>query len=280
MVSYGIYCPNFGIGMSPGLIADYAKEAELAGWDGFFLWDHILYSNSQKLTILDPWVTMAAMAMITKHIKLGAILTPIARRRPWKLARETASLDQLSNGRLIFAAGLGAPVNVEYERFGEVSDPRIIAEKLDEGLEVLTGLWQGKSFEYNGKHYKIEQTTFLPKPVQKPRIPVWIGGNWPNKPPFRRAAKWDGVFPYKIGGQIRASDIQNIKDYIAAYRVSDKPYDIILTGKTSPDDPEKTNGKLIPMIKVGLTWWLEDIYGFRNDPAAMLKRIQAGPPKL
>ena len=243
MIKFGIYSPNFGIGLSPGLMADLAKEAELSGWDGFFLWDHILYSKSQKLTILDPWVTMTAMAMKTQRIRLGALLTPIARRRPWKLARETASLDQLSNGRLAFAAGLGAPADAEYERFGENGDSRIIAEKLDEGLEVLTGLWKGKRFKYNGKHYQIEQTTFLPTPVQKPRIPVWIGGFWPNKPPFRRAAKWDGIFPLKTGGQIGASDIRKIKDYIADYRESAEPYDIIVTGKTSPDDPEKISKK-------------------------------------
>jgi len=223
---------------------------------------------------------MAAMAMKTNTIKMGALLTPIARRRPWKLARETATLDHLSKGRLIFAAGRGAPLDAEYQWFGEMADPRTIATKLDEGLDILTGLWRGKQFRYEGKHFKVEQTTFLPKPVQKPRIPIWIGGYWPNKPPFRRAAKWDGVFPLKIGGNIRASDVKKMKLYISAFRNPDSPYDIIITGRTSPENPEKTDKKICPFIDAGLTWWLEDVFGFRNDLDRLFKRIQAGPPQI
>ena len=280
MVKFGIYSPNFGTGMEPGIMAELAVEAEAAGWDGFFIWDHVLYSKSQRLTILDPWITLSTIAVRTEKIKIGALLTPIARRRPWKLARETATLDRLSNGRLIFAAGLGAPVDAEYERFGEEGNEKIIAEKLDEGLDILTGLWRGKNFKYQGKHFQVSPTTFLPTPIQQPRIPIWIGGFWPNKPPIRRAARWDGVFPLKTGGSIRASDINKIKEYISLYRKSDEPYDIIVTGKTPSEDPEKTNKKIRPFIRAGLTWWLESIYGFRNDPDAMLKRIKSGPPEI
>jgi alkanesulfonate monooxygenase SsuD/methylene tetrahydromethanopterin reductase-like flavin-dependent oxidoreductase (luciferase family) len=149
-MQYGIYLPNFGNEIFPRLLADMASEAKDAGWDGFFLWDHILYSKTQKLRMVDPWIALAAMAMKTERIRLGTSVTPLPRRRPWKLARETVSLDHLSNGRLILSVGLGEPGDAEFGQFGEETDIKVRAAKLDEGLDVLAGLWRGKSFSYQG----------------------------------------------------------------------------------------------------------------------------------
>ena len=161
-MKYGIYVPNFGKAISAKALADLAHHAEKAGWDGFFIWDHILHSKSQPFPLVDPWIALAAIATKTKKIRIGTTVTAVARRRPWKLARETVTLDHLSDGRLILGVGLGYPPDADFSQFGENPNPIIRAEKLDEGLEILAGLWSGKPFGYQGKHYKIEKTTFLP----------------------------------------------------------------------------------------------------------------------
>jgi alkanesulfonate monooxygenase SsuD/methylene tetrahydromethanopterin reductase-like flavin-dependent oxidoreductase (luciferase family) len=188
-MNYGVYLSSVGDYSNPSLLADLALEAEEYGWDGVFIWDHIGQPNAAA----DPWVALAAMAMKTKKVKLGPIVTPVARRRPWKLARETATLDHLSNGRLILGVGLGWSAN-EFEAFGENGEPRIRAQKLDEGLDIITSLWRGKPFSYHGEHFQVKEACFLPSPIQTPRIPIWACGAWGDKKaPFRRAARWDGA---------------------------------------------------------------------------------------
>ena len=171
-MQHGIYVPNFGEETSVRSLATLAHEAEEAGWDGFFIWDHILYSKSSSLPMVDPWIALAAMAMTTERIRIGTTVTPLPRRHPWKLARETASLDHLSNGRLILGVGLGYPPDAEFSHFGEEANDRIRAAKLDEGLHVLAGLWSGKPFRHDGEHYHIKKMTFLPPVLQVPRIPI------------------------------------------------------------------------------------------------------------
>jgi hypothetical protein len=170
-MQYALYLPNFGAEHNARGLADLAHEAEESGWDGFFLWDHII-AGEAGMPMLDVWVALAAMAMTTSRIRLGATVTPLPRRRPWKLARETVTLDYLSNGRLTLGVGLGVPE--DYKPFGEDSDNKIRAAKLDEGLEILTGLWSGKPFEHHGQVYHIEKTTFSPPSLQQPRIPIWV----------------------------------------------------------------------------------------------------------
>ena len=155
---YGIYVPNFGDETNVRMLATLAREAEEASWDGFFVWDHILYRSNPPVSMVDPWVALTAIAMTTERIRIGTTVTPLARRHPWKLARETVSLDHLSRGRLILGVGLGDPPKVEFAQFGEESDDRIRAAKLDEGLEVVTGLWSGKPFRYQGTHYRIQRS--------------------------------------------------------------------------------------------------------------------------
>ena len=166
----------------PRLLAELAATAEERGWDGFFVWDHVVYRAPVR-AVLDPWVALAAIACATSRVRIGTMITPLSRRRVHKLARETVTLDQLSAGRLTLGVGIGSARNNELEPFGEVADPRERAVMLDEGLAQLTRYWSGD---------------FQPVPVQQPRIPVWVAAEWPHRRPVRRAAKWDGLFPTRV----------------------------------------------------------------------------------
>jgi alkanesulfonate monooxygenase SsuD/methylene tetrahydromethanopterin reductase-like flavin-dependent oxidoreductase (luciferase family) len=266
-------------------VAELAHEAEEAGWDGFFLWDHLLFENKWRLPIADPWVALAAMAMRTSRIRLGPLVTPVPRRRPWKLARETVTLDHLSNGRLILGVGLGWPPVDDFARFGEESDDKVRAARLDEGLDILTGLWSGEPFSYQGQHYHIqEETVFLPRPVQAPRIPIWVAGFWPKKAPFRRAARWDGVFPLSLNvnwdQSIPPAEVQATLAYIQSQRASDTPFDVTVGGETPGDDPARAAAIVAPYGAVGVTWWIENVVPQRGPLEAMRQRIRQGPPRL
>jgi len=275
---YGIYIPNFGDDLSVRGLATLAQEAEASGWDGFFLWDHILYRTTSPVVMVDPWIALTAIAMTTEHIRIGTTVTPLARRHPWKLARETVSLDHLSRGRLTLGVGLGHPATVEFSQFGEEPDDRIRAAKLDEGLDVLTGLWSGKPFRYQGTHYHIQKTTFLPSTLQTPRIPIWVAGFWPHPAPFRRAARWDGVVPLKQGG-LQPEDTEQIVTFLKEHRSSDTPFDIIKIGMTPGDNKAKGSKVVTPYAAAGATWWLESLFTKRNSVEQMRQRIRQGPPK-
>ena len=203
---YGVSMPNFGEHLDVGIIAALARDAEGAGWDGFFLWDHLLAFSPGPVPVVDPWIALTAAALSTRGIRLGPLVTPLPRRRPTTLARQTASLDRLSGGRLILGVGSGA-LPYEWEYLGEEVDPRVRGAMLDEGLAVLAGLWTGEPFGYHGQHYRVGgappeddwRAIFSPPPAQRPRIPVCVGGTWPHRAPFRRAARWDGACPMKAG---------------------------------------------------------------------------------
>jgi alkanesulfonate monooxygenase SsuD/methylene tetrahydromethanopterin reductase-like flavin-dependent oxidoreductase (luciferase family) len=279
-MKYGIYLPNFGDEISAKNLADLAQTAEESGWDGFFLWDHILLSKTLDVPMVDPWVALAAIATATTRIRIGTSVTPIARRRPWKLARETVTLDHLSNGRLILTVGLGEPPDAEFSHFGEEADAKIRAQKLDEGLEILTGLWTGKPFSFKGEHFNIKKTIFLPPTLQSPRIPIWVGGFWPNKPPFRRAARWDGVFPLKRGEKLEAADVLAIRAYIDDHRNGGEPYDVVISGITYSMSQSQQKENLSSLLETGMTWWLESMYSVRNSHEKLLIRIQNEPPRI
>ena len=272
--------PNLGDYGDPVLLVDLARRAEAAGWDGVFLWDHVVY-REPGWPAADPWVTAGAIAARTERVRLGVLVTPLARRRPWKVARETASLDVLSGGRLVVGAGLGglgARGHAEFAAFGDEADPRVRAELLDEGLDILTGLWSGEPFSFEGRHHRIEETIFLPRPLQRPRPPVWIAGKWPRRPAFRRAARWDGVFPVfeGVGGPEMAPPeaLAEAVRYTENHRDADGPFDVALEGLSEGPDPE-----LIAAYEaVGLTWWIEKLGWFRGSVDAMRERIERGPP--
>ncbi len=217
-------------------IAELAYEAEAAGWDGVFIPDCICIVNENDpnpvMPGFDPWVTLAAMAMRTERVLLGTMLTPVSRRRPWKLAREVATLDQLSNGRMILPVGLGALEDVGFTRVGEAIDRKVRAQLLDEGLAILTGLWSGRPFSFSGEHYQIQEMTFLPPPVQSPRIPIWVAGAWPRTKSMRRVLHWDGLLPNKLNedgtlAEITPDDIREMKSFIDEQRTATTPFDIL-----------------------------------------------------
>ncbi len=291
-IKYGINVPNFGDYWNPIMLAELAYDAEDAGWDGFFLWDHISGVKDWRVPVgdslvpiacapfADPWIAPAAVAMETKRIRIGALVTPLARRRPWKLARETVSLDHLSDGRLIVGVGLGGQPR-EFTDFGEDGDAKMRAGKLDEGLDVLTGLWEGKEFSYSGRYFKLNKVTFRPRPVQSPRIPIWVACFWPNKKPLRRASRFDGVVPAPADWtkRITPQDVKEISAYVAKYRVDSRPFNVMIGGQTPPDR-EKGSEIVQPYVEAGTTWWSEDISGWRGSFEAMRDRIKQGPPKV
>ena len=257
--------------------AALAREAEIAGWDGFFVWEPVWG--------IDPWVSLAAAAMVTQHIRLGTMVTPVSRRRPWKLASETATLDHLSGGRVILSVGLGA-IDTGFAAFGEETDRRQRAQLLDEGLAIVTGLWQGQPFRFNGTHYQVQPTEFMPPPppVQQPRIPIWVVGAWPRPRSMQRALRWDGILPAIMtpeGGFVlpTPADVQAIAAYAAAHRPGDAtPLEIVLEGETPGDDPGRAASIITPLAAAGMTWWIETMWSM-PPLEEVRRRIRQGPPR-
>ncbi len=279
-MKFGLSLPNHGDYGDIHQIIELARLAEDSGWDGFFLWDHIARGKAPQV---DPWIAMAAIACNTARMRLGLLVTPLSRRRPWKVAREIVTLDHLSNGRMILGVGLGDFQGKEFGNFGEESDKRIRGEMLDEGLEIIEGLQSGKTYNFSGNHYRIRQTDFNPRPIQLPRIPVWVAGKWPNKKPFRRAAQWDGTVPIHRSRNLKEyltpEEILAISDYIYQYRTTSTPFDICLSGVLPAKNPVEDRSILKPYQDVGVTWWIEFIYSGTGSIKKNKDRVRLGPPR-
>ncbi|MFC5752860.1 LLM class flavin-dependent oxidoreductase [Actinomadura rugatobispora] len=280
---YGICVPNLDEFVDARHFADLARRAEEAGWDGFFVWDHVVFPHGRRYEVADPWVLLTVAATATERIRLGPLVTAVARRRPGTLARQTTSLDRLSGGRLVFGAGLGFTLEAEFGTWGEPVEPRVVAQRLDEGLAVLAGLWSGERVDFHGEHVTAADVTFAPTPVQRPRPPVWIGCNWPNRVPLRRAARWDGVVPMVFGPDgswtPTAEVVAEVVAHIGEQRDTTGPFDVVITGRTPADEPGAARKTVEPIADAGATWWLE---GFRPQPGeydAAVRRIEAGPPR-
>jgi alkanesulfonate monooxygenase SsuD/methylene tetrahydromethanopterin reductase-like flavin-dependent oxidoreductase (luciferase family) len=212
------------------------------------------------------------------------MITPVSRRRPWKLAGETVTVDHLSNGRVILSVGLGA-LDTGFEEFGEETERKTRAELVNEGLDIITGLWAGQPFNYDGKHYQIKATTFHPPPppVQQPRIPIWVVGAWPWSKSMRRAVRYDGILPAGLDAEkkwyeIKPDHIREMKAYIDERRAQDTPYDIVIEGTTPGDDLEAATEKVRPWSDAGATWWIEAMWS-ASDLDAIRERIAQGPPR-
>ncbi|MBN1963765.1 MAG: LLM class flavin-dependent oxidoreductase [Anaerolineae bacterium] len=259
---FGLYLPNLGPYADARTLANLARDAEHAGWDGFFIWDHI--AREIPINVVDPWVSLAAVAMTTATMQIGALVTPLPRRRPWVLAKETAALDHLSGGRLIFGAGIGAGRAAEWANFGEELDAKARGQMLDEGLAILTGLWSGQPFRYAGQHYHVAASQFLPAARQQPRIPVWIAGYWPNKAPMRRAAGWDGVFPLMQDDRLGVARVEEFAAVVGfvreqrAQRGLSGPFDFVYRGTSGPER-EQAITRAAQVAAVGATWWVEHL---------------------
>jgi alkanesulfonate monooxygenase SsuD/methylene tetrahydromethanopterin reductase-like flavin-dependent oxidoreductase (luciferase family) len=256
--------------------AELAKAAEAAGWDGFFVWEPVWG--------MDAWVCLTAAAMVTEHIRLGTLLTPLSRMRPWKLASESMTLDRLSNGRVILAVGLGAP-ETGFAEFGEETDRKVRAELLDEGLEILTGLWSGAPFTFDGVHYHVRPSPHMPPPppLQQPRIPIWVVGGWPSQKSMARALRYDGLLPQLLKPARNAGpeDVREMGRYISEHRPAGTPYDIIVDGETPGDNPKAAREIIRPWAEAGVTWWIESRWGLIEAPERMRltrERIEQGPP--
>lgn len=267
---HALFVPNFGDFSEPQVFADLAAAAEEAGWDGLYIWDHILIEDAMPAS--DPWVAMAAAATLTTAIRLGPMITPIPRRYPWKLSRELVSLDRLSMGRVDFGVGIGFPPEVEFGSFGHEMDARIRADMLDEGLELITELWSGQPASFEGVHYHLEERTFLPTPLQEPRIPIWVAATWPNKRPFRRAAQWDGVFPLKVGGEsfvdMTYDDMAEMLEYVYSHRDSDAPFEFV-GGVNDAQDRS-----LDDLHDLGVTWLFYNLWDVSVESMA---KVNGGP---
>ena len=273
---YGISVPNIG---DLDTLILLGVEADRAGWNGFFLWDHMRLMRELPVPVFDPWVALGAIAARTERVRLGTLVTPIARRRPWKLARETVTLDHLSGGRAILGVGLGYPPDADFELLGEDPDDRVRAEKLDEGLEVLTRLWSGEPFDFAGEHLHVRETQFLPSPVQRPRIPIWVAGMWPNRAPFRRAARYDGVVPIRVDDRgmpaaLDSAELAEVVGYVREHREVDEPFDVVHGGSPQPD-------AICRSAAAGATWYLPDA-GVEGPgwEEPTLELIRSGPPSV
>lgn len=266
------------------LVAEVAHEAEKAGWDGFFVWDHI-GSNWGTSRVSDPWVMLTAIALRTERMKIGTMVTPLPRRRPWKLSREIVTLDQLTGGRFILGVGTGS--GGEYTAYHESGSDKEHGAMLDEGLEVLMHLWSGEPFDYHGQYYQLDNVRHTPRPVQLPRIPIWVAGNWPNKKPMRRAARWDGAFPLgqdlNFNQQMSPDAMRECLNYIRSQQTSERvaqPFDLVHWGLLNGNDKAADTALVETYAEVGVTWWLENVCWERGSLQEQRERIRKGPPSL
>jgi alkanesulfonate monooxygenase SsuD/methylene tetrahydromethanopterin reductase-like flavin-dependent oxidoreductase (luciferase family) len=279
-VKFGLSLPNHGEYGAVHKIVELAVLAEETGWDGFFLWDHIARGVAPQV---DPWIAMSAIASHTERMRLGLLVTPITRRRPWKVAREIVTLDHLSNGRMVLGVGLGDFRGKEFKDFGEVDDPTTRGEMLDEGLDIIAALQGGEEFGYSGKHYGIKSTVFNPKPVQQPRVPVWVAGKWPNKKPFHRAAQWDGVVPIHRSRNIKealtVNEVFEMIELIQQHRTTDAPFDYCVSGALPGESPGDDRAIAQSYAEAGATWWIEFVYSATGSLSKNTERIRQGPPR-
>jgi hypothetical protein len=260
------------------LVAELAKLAEETGWDGCFLGDAIWCE--------DPMIALAAAAMTTSQIRLGTMVIPVPLRRPWKIASESIALDQLSDGRLILGLGTGA-VWMGWQSFpNEVTEAKARAEMLGETIDILSLLYQSKQFDYDGKHYQLKLTLmdeihYPPKPIQQPRIPLWVPLIWPREKSMARVLKCDGLFAEKWSSsgkpeEVTPHDISEMKAYVDANRTLTTPFDIVIGGKTTKLDNSQQKDEIVPWIEAGATWWIEEL--FNESKEMVIERIRQGPP--
>ena len=268
----GIYFPLFDPLADPAVVARLAAEAEEAGWDGFFVWDHIRW-REPRTAVGDPQVTLAAIATATERIRFGPLVTPLARRRPVKVARETAALDLLSGGRLTLGVGLGGDEFAgEYSITGEELDQRRRARMLDESLDILEAAWSGEPVRHRGEHYTVDAMRFLPQPVQRPRVPVWVAGFAGRDKPMRRAARYDGFFPIRLQSADQLAEIvarlRSLRE--EAGRAADEPYEVIAEFEPGTDPA--------PYREAGATWCLSAPDWEANSVDGVCGVIREGPP--
>lgn len=269
-------------------VVTMAEEAERHGWDGFFTWDGI---SVGPLDTWDPWVLLGAIAVRTSRIRLGALVFPLARRRPWKVAREALTVDHLSAGRLVLPVGLGVSADGGFSNVsGEAQTARERAERLDEALEILRRAWTGAPFSFDGRHHQVRELVLAPTPVQRPRIPVWPVAGWPSPRSMGRAAQWDGAVLQAVGSQadLATDDVRAATAWLtdrraelaASGRRVPEQFDVVVQG-VLPEDPDQAAEHAAALAAAGATWWAEARWDAERDtPAVLLDRIRQRPPTL
>jgi alkanesulfonate monooxygenase SsuD/methylene tetrahydromethanopterin reductase-like flavin-dependent oxidoreductase (luciferase family) len=263
-----LFIPQFGELADPRLMADLGRRAERAGWDGLFLWDHVQYRPPAD-RVLDPWITLAAIGTATDRLRLGAMVTPLARRRPWVVARQLAALDLLTQGRMVLGVGLGLDDSgKELSTFGEELDARARAEMLDEALTIIHGLLSGQTLRHRGRHYVVDGATFLPTPVQAP-LPTWVATRWPNRAPLRRAVRYQGVFAIDVATPADAEQLCRRAGAMRAENGAGGPFDVVLAPE--PGWPAEE------WAEAGVTWLLTPFSQFEARAADVAKVVDAGP---
>jgi hypothetical protein len=271
-VKYGFVLPWD----DPRVSVSLAVEAEEAGWDGVFV--------PEAPWSIDAWVVLSTVAALTNKVRLGTLLSPLSRMRPWELASKAATLHSLSGGRVILSVGLGA-VDTGFAEFGEAIKLRTRAELMDEGLDIVTGLWRGQPFSYQGKHYAIDPLSvpgLAPPPALSSPIPIWLVGVWPRERSMRRTLRYDGLLPQVVpqsGAHPKPTpeDIAAMRDYAAVNRETSSPFDIVFEGETTGNDPAAAAATVLPYAEAGATWWIEARWN--ADAAEVEERVRQGPPR-
>lgn len=255
----------------PGELVDLGVTAEASGWDGVFYWDHLYAGPAAPMPVADPWVVLGALASRTSRVLLGPLVTPLPRRRPQKVAREAVTVDRLSGGRLVLGVGLGTPPE-EYSAFGEDPSPAVLGARLDEALDVVTGLWRGTPFQYDGAHFTVRDAQFVPRPVAG-TIPIWVAGTTPHRRPLRRAARFDGLVLATTTGQHGIDPVTPLLLAAAVAEVRRQrgdlvDFDVVVLCPSVP-----TPGEVAAYAGAGATWLL--VTGWLDSLRAL---ITAGPP--
>ncbi|TRO60275.1 LLM class flavin-dependent oxidoreductase [Streptomyces sp. IB201691-2A2] len=270
---FGVYLPPFGPFGDPRVLVELAVRAEAAGWDGVFLWDHVV---TDAMPIADPWTTLAAIAQATRRLVLGPTVTPPARRRPWVVARHASTVSRLSGGRLVVGTGTGVDESGDFSRFGEAPDLPTRSAMLTEGLGLMRAMWAGEAIRHHGPHYRVNLAATEPEPY---RIPVWMASSTNSPRVIGRAAGCDGIFPNPVDHELTPEEVAGIRRELhRAGLPADRPFDIAVRGNTSPAWQEDKDVDLKALAEAGMTWWLESLIHF--DPLDLsMAVVDAGPPR-
>ena len=272
-IRFGLYLPPFGPLADPVALVELARRAEGAGWDGVFLWEHVL--GDGPVAVADSWVALGAMAGATGRIRLGTMVSPVPRRRPWVLARQAGTVSRLSNGRCVLGVGLGADEYGDFSRFGEARELAARARMTDEALQVIDAVWAGKATKYEGRHYAVD----LPEGVAEPhRIPVWVAGRLPEFRAAHRAVRRDGVMLIGASQEPEPEQVAGAVDALRAHGLAEgRPFDVAVAGNASHAWEEPKNVDLAGLAEAGMTWWMESLIHY--DPLELtLAVVDAGPP--
>ncbi len=284
-MKYGVMLPNIGHYGDARVLAGLAEDAEAAGWDGVFVWDTFQMPEADGHPVADVWVVLAAIAMRTVRIRIGPRVVAPPRVRPWLLARQAVTLDHLSGGRLILGVGSGDANDRGFTAFGEELDARRRADRLDESLDILDGLWSGEPFAFAGEHYRFDAVQLMPRPVQRPRIPIWVAGTWPKPRPMGRAARWDGVNPFTLDANgtyssLQPEDVAGVRRFGETRRPAGSGWDIAVDAPVfeGRQDPAALD-HLRALVSAGATWALA-APSHEQDLTELRLAIRRGPPVI